>query len=247
LFRSTLRLCLLIGGTVASVVAIIVWAITESSRYAPWVVSLGLVVVMIAVTLGAREQDVRHGKDLSELRGRISELTTELTEAKQEANHQKRENETLRTDAIIHLAKLAPRTEVTTSSPHSISILEPSQFVISGSTGPQGPQSPASVDRRRALRQQLLHMKARGEALLRIPDIWRRVREAPAWQDETYDLLDAALVNVMEAQFFAQPGIAPPDQPPNVGLDQRIGLQLNALDNLIGRLDAQQIKDSWNA
>ena len=49
----------------------------------------------------------------------------------------------------------------------------------------------------------------------------------------------------MQAQLFDRMGVPIPDCPPNVGLNQRIGNQVNFLVNLLERLDTVEISGTW--
>ena len=128
-------------------------------------------------------------------------------------------------------AKISPEELAITEAGHRITV----------NIGPGG----LEMNPRSLLLDRVANSIREGERILRFPQIDRTVEEAPVWQRATYDLLDTALVDPMQAQLFDRMGVPIPDCPPNVGLNQRIGNQVNFLVNLLERLDTVEISGTW--
>jgi hypothetical protein len=95
------------------------------------------------------------------------------------------------------------------------------------------------------LRARIRRLIDEGQRISRFPSIDRIVAEAPDWQDRGYDLLDSALVEIVEAQMFAQLGTPIEGITATAGLGHRISLQVQFLAQLQRRLDSLHIKESW--
>ena len=117
---------------------------------------------------------------------------------------------------------------------------------VSSSSKMVSQATPSEADRRQLLHDRILAARAEGQRMLRF-NIDRLVEESPPWQREVYDLLDKALNAPMEAHLFDGLGVPIPDQPPNVGLGQRIGNQVPFLTDLLPRLDHIPMRDEWNS
>ncbi len=102
-----------------------------------------------------------------------------------------------------------------------------------------------TVDRRQLLQEQLEDLKSSGERILRIPDMERVLRESGPWQDEVFDLLDSALVDLIQAQQFAQIGAPIPKMPRYVGLNGRIVNQVVMISDILRDIDSFEIKEAW--
>jgi len=110
------------------------------------------------------------------------------------------------------------------------------------------------VDREAAFRSQLRGLIERGEKfsssgernIARISRVDRTIQVAPPWQHAAYDLLDAALVDAMQARMFDGLGQLIENQPLSAGLAHRISLQVNFLLGPGNRAGPFELKEGWD-
>jgi hypothetical protein len=102
----------------------------------------------------------------------------------------------------------------------------------------------ASVDREALFQQRLEAATRKGVSLLAY-DNERRLREAWDWHNATFDLLNDALADPIQAILFRDAGPNTAKLPEEVRWQQRLPHQVTQLQNLLSSLIPHTLRGDW--